>query len=918
MTDPAPTSPPVRGLVEAAGFVVDVGLLGEAEARRRVVAAWQPGSGLRLLPDGGWLLVLPRPVPVRAERAPGAVATSAPDGRLRVWRHGAPQDVDPGALPAVDPAGWVDLDAVPVHVLRAVEPPPPPVPALGSPPPAPRPQLRRIAGITDDPRADRVAQLFAGDRAAPGGVASRRPRGRVRLARLVGSTVVIGGLSTLLVVTTAFEHTFPPLRLVIALAWAISRAADGSEPVAGGGAEPARPARRPRTSPRLQRFLAGPLGVVLRSRHERYLHDLAAAFRQGRFEEALRRSIAIGGAGGRLTVRLPRPRLGPLAPTPVAAPGAGPPLALSATAYLRDLYTQAAAAREGRGRVEEAAFVHADLLGAVTDAVLLLERHDRPRLAAELAQGRWLDPPLVIRLWWRAGERDRALDVARLRGGLRAAADRLADTAPDAALQLRGAWVTELLAAGNVPAAADAAWGAPSLRALVEPALVDASRVGGGPVGARLLAYRVTGRPDPEAVDAAETLLGTPDPDRVPERTAFVSALAELPPAQDAAADRRLASAALRLLVREPALLAAAPRDDASRVVRRLRERAGPLHAADVPPVTVPRARRTGDEPLDVVARHGPGQHRVHDAVCLPGGVLVALGGDGVRLLTPDGRVRARWDVPAERLVVADHGLAALLLVPGDRTVDVHRLDLVSRRVRRWTCLPAVMVAPTFDGAVLPVVDRDGLALLDTTAPGPRTVWRELERGVTVHRLERGARSMSALVQGAPVGVDLRPQLWTWSLPEMVLRSRPRLDLRPGGQSGPTALAVGAGSGVLALYEGAGAPRVEHRLAWGTLAQTLTGSDVVDVTSCGPHLALVRAEPDGQALDLLAPRDAPASTAADDDGSGRRAVVVHLPGAERLSMRHHGDVVTVHDHTGRVLAVDARERRLLLDLTLRP
>ena len=308
----------------------------------------------------------------------------------------------------------------------------------------------------------------------------------------------------------------------------------------------------------------------------------------------------------------------------------------------------------------------------------------------------------------------------------------------------------------------------------------------------------------------------------------------------------------------------------------------------------------------------------MHDAVCLPAGVLVALGGDGVRLLTPDGRVRARWDVPADRLVVADHGLAALLVVPGERTVDVHRLDLVSRRVRRWTCLPRVAVAATFDGALLPVVDRDGLALLDTTAPGPRTVRRELERGVTVHRLERGARSMSALVSGAPVGVDRRPQLWTWSLPEMILRSRTRLDLRSGAQGGPTALAVGAGSGLLALFEGAGGPTVEHRLVWGTLCQTLTGPDVVDVTASGPHLAVVRAEPDGQALDLLAPRDSPAPVpGSGGDDAGRTAVLVHLPGAERLSLRHHGDVVTVHDHTGRVLAVDARGRRLLLDLTLR-
>ena len=129
--------------------------------------------------------------------------------------------------------------------------------------------------------------------------------------------------------------------------------------------------------------------------------------------------------------------------------------------------------------------------------------------------------------------------------------------------------------------------------------------------------------------------------------------------------------------------------------------------------------------------------------------MLVALGGTGVRLLTAAGRVRGRWDGPAGRLMVAHHGLAALLPVPGERTVGVHRLDLVSRTVRRWTCLPQVDVAATFVGALLAVVDRAGLAVLDTTTGGqgrsrPRTVWRELERGVVVHRLERGERWMSA------------------------------------------------------------------------------------------------------------------------------------------------------------------------------
>src|SRR5258708_8502327 len=64
-----------RGTVAASAFLLDVELLGENEARRRVLSLWIAGSRLLQL-DHGWLLVLPRPVEIRAERAPGLAMPS--------------------------------------------------------------------------------------------------------------------------------------------------------------------------------------------------------------------------------------------------------------------------------------------------------------------------------------------------------------------------------------------------------------------------------------------------------------------------------------------------------------------------------------------------------------------------------------------------------------------------------------------------------------------------------------------------------------------------------------------------------------------------------------------------------------------------------------------------------------------------
>ena len=80
---------------------------------------------------------------------------------------------------------------------------------------------------------------------------------------------------------------------------------------------------------------------------------------------------------------------------------------------------------ERTGRLTEAAFVYADLLNDPRAAIDLLEHNDRIYLAAELAEGQDLEPALVIRLWWRAGGRPRAVEVARSRGAFAVGIERL-------------------------------------------------------------------------------------------------------------------------------------------------------------------------------------------------------------------------------------------------------------------------------------------------------------------------------------------------------------------------------------------------------------------------------------------------------------------------------------------------------------
>ena len=68
MRGPLPRTLIFRGVVEAAGFLIDAALLGEAEARRRILELWEPGATVYRVARG-WLIRLPgaaaRALPIR-------------------------------------------------------------------------------------------------------------------------------------------------------------------------------------------------------------------------------------------------------------------------------------------------------------------------------------------------------------------------------------------------------------------------------------------------------------------------------------------------------------------------------------------------------------------------------------------------------------------------------------------------------------------------------------------------------------------------------------------------------------------------------------------------------------------------------------------------------------------------------------
>jgi hypothetical protein len=716
-----------RGTVSAKAFVIDVPVIGEPEARTRVLDLWQPGARIYAMPTGSWLVALAEPVEVRAERAPGLPLTEVPD------------DLQP-----LDCAQWTDTSGLTRYELTPADDEPAPAVVESTVPDTP--ELRFRGGIGAPSKY--VGRLTGGDTWQAFGTAS----------------VVITSLCVFAALPLAL-FTLTPGRgkpmLMFAFIVGIATLARGLARTEGA-------ATAAHTEPRnfwVRLVMRTPLRRLVRSKHDRYLRRLTEQFERRDWHNALRDAIGIGQDGeGRLSLRVPQRHTGALRPNTALGPGVGPYYGPDVQRHLQSLYRTAAEELERLGRHDEAAFVHADLLGDPAAAVAMYERLGRITDAAELAEGRGLDPGLAVRLWWRAGNRSRAIDVARARGAFAIAIARLST---EDGRELRAEWVRERQEAGDHLGAVAAAWPDDTTRPLAMVS-IQAGMALRGPASSTLFAHLVVGWPSPDTHAAALALLDNDDPQLATSRRHFVDAWLGLK-----GSDRQLGSAAIRAFVR-----------DGTEVPPTLKKAADPLLAADLP--KIPKTRR---DAADLVFPALPAQLVVHDAVALRGGaVLVALGDQGTRLVTADGRTRARWDVPAHQIVIADHGGSALLIGTRGTVSEVHHLDLASRKVRYWTTLALRTFLGSFDGGIAVVKGPDGLEFLDVRRSRPTVVWRELEQGTMVFGIARNAHSLAAVSARLDEDEGVR---WRWDLPDLTLRERSRLQgtkawpagLLPSGES---------------------------------------------------------------------------------------------------------------------------------------
>ncbi len=878
-------------------------------------------AGLALVDEAGVLSSAPlsRAELARAKELPGHVAIVR-GGALSVERAEA----------RVDPAGWIDVSEL---VLEA------PV-SLGVPPPrlasAPVARAARealgVAPLSHESEALRRAILGPND---------------LRGARVVGGTGPASGffarLASRLVgsVADGVASMVSLLRRVLGGSEAQTAPAlppNATSPAKSTALAPTAP-RPPGLLARLDAWLRDRMrrlgwrgfGSFLVRKHAEHLQKLLELLEGQDLDEALRHAIPLsneagGGAAGAPSLSPPSPRT-ELAISPHRAKGGGA-LGLDGGLFehLRQRYRALYQRLLTLERWKDAAFVLAELLDDALGAVALLEKHGFHREAAELAEGRALAPAIQVRQWLLARDLPRAVLIAQRHDAFGPAITRMRTSDREAARALALAWA-DLRARGGDYLGAIAALEAGDALASARGLAVrwaDRGVDAGGVLGAEALVWllvldgdaltRVGPRLDP--------LLRDDSADTRHVRHAVYAAMARHRSAS-AAPLFDAARFAWRAAVRDRALFGEPTLSQLSELESLSRDR---TLGADRPTI-VPLSRTKLDRlaaPL-VVGPSSVGAFEVLDAVVLPDRrVLVALGEAGLRVLAPDGRAIASFDVPTDALVLSDEGTRALSVTKRGSLSVVHRVDTAQRRVGdRFEIFGLESFARTFDGERW-AVSLEGVGqVLDVSEDTPRSLFRV--RDVRVIEVDRSPGFVSFIASSGPMpSAPSGLERLRYEEKGLVLRERRALPERFGMEGRllgiarfepePVHLMMTHGSyyvsegltGYPGSRERHGRPKGPDSLTIGPRWMALV------VEHLSPVRDELRAVTDVVVLDRTEQRER--LIVPIDDGTG--APVSRLS-ARLETRRGEPPLLVVCDARGRVIAIELDEGRVVVDVGVR-
>lgn len=752
MTAPAPLvrQPLLPGTQRVAALWFDAERLPEAVRAQRILAAWRPGAQALRFAEGD-LLRFPADVILRCADAPGEALCrfdgdrlgSAPlsraeradigDADLVIVRDARTHGLRLRDGMALDPSRWIEIGDYALHDTHDCSDPVPPL---------------RIDALDGKP-----ARAVFGDK-VPEAAPEREGLLRALMARREGARNTAGGA----------QGSGGPLA-----GWLAGAAAKAAQVMQPRGGAQARPSALRDALTRLA--IATRVSSLIGRRQAAYLQRMLRHFDDGDLNEALRHAIPLNGGG---------PSLGQAFSTPGRrdalnfSQGRGGSYDIHVPddlqTHLQRVYRQAFERLDRLGRIDEAAFVLAELLNARQECLDYLERHGRARQAADLALAWEIPVATCIRLLLLGGDWSRAVQLARRENAFAAVVPQLEKKDPALALKLRVAWGEALADQGEWLAAVDAVWPVPQARNLAIEWLRTAER-GGETLSARALVRRAALLPD-TLDDHRERIESLSDPATGPDvREAVARALLDAAASSDA-----LSEMALRILPALAADRAESLNNLGTAELQRLLTRANdPALAADVPAWRTPpmetatsRWTQAATSPLAIPAA---GLHAIEDAVPLPRRrYLVALGESGLVVIDCNGRALHRYPVPCHRIVIADNGTIALAVAGREQAVRVTRIDLDRQVATDLGTLVLQHFAPRFDGIAWTIVADGRILVLDTAKSLRDVLWHVGDLPGRVLACRHTATHELHLL-----GTHDGCELWSYTLPARKLIARDKI-----------------------------------------------------------------------------------------------------------------------------------------------
>lgn len=523
------------------------------------------------------------------------------------------------------------------------------------------------------------------------------------------------------------------------------------------------------------------LGRLINERQAAFFSKLFSKLEQEDWEEALRTAIPLAGEASdpaaQQWLREPGRRF---SLNPSLRPGVARSTTYMADRQylrLRALYLEAAEKLEAKGEIERAAFVFTDLLGSPSRAVDLLLRHQRYVLAAKIVEGHELGAAQAVRIWFLAGNIQRAMQLAELHQVFGMCVSLLADGYPKQARQMRLVWAARLAEQGDLEGAVEAIWPVEDARDVARGWIELCVEQGGARAG-RMLYRELTGIPGAgeDRLPLLRSLFEADHPEVEMRRVLYLSLAQE----KLGSLSPKLRAVLYPMVLRRALLERVALRLRAW-TLQRLAERAGPPWSSDMPrlPKSVPGVQ-------SVLWREGGPARAVTDIVRgASGRVWTAHGAGGLVCSAPDGTQRMHLAEPGTFFVPSEAAGVALVLWPLDLGVfRVSRLDLWSGELVHWQdlCLEqwcdrlrgntwfVALASEKVDGA-------HAVVALDVSNPDGPVVWkREPEGRVCLLELDE-QEALSAVVD---TGEELQTWRWRVDLERLLARVETQLpvDLR--------------------------------------------------------------------------------------------------------------------------------------------